>query len=358
MAASPAQWLPDPQSLDHERLWDGSAWTDQTRDNPPVFDFDEKTDFFGKHDEFMPEPSARPRAPIIRLAPSNLTEPQPGDVAAPAPEAEADAEAAQVLLLPSLFDEPVTVPPVVLNFPTEPVPEVEVAPAPEIRKATSTEEEPTGAGTSTWIVGVPLLLALAVLGPANPSAAAFVFGAVLALTAIYALVTGRASWAKISGRSAAVVPLILSGLLLAGAAYLPTSIMVAPKLLSQPPSPTAEQTQLLLAGWTSVEDRLVGGREESVTVEYAQTMCLNDFASQTPDQEIAAIVASVRFPDVPEELTPAQATKLLDVVRASFCGYPGDRPATAEVVWSIPGLTSVIEAIINGPAEAEVTPAE
>jgi len=354
MAASPAQWLPDPQSLDHERLWDGSAWTDQTRDNPPVFDFDEKTDFFGKRDEFMPEPSARPRAPIIRLAPSNLTEPDPGDVAAPVPE----AEPAQVLLLSSLFDEPVTVPPVVLNFPTEPVSVAEVAPAPEIRKATSTEEEPTGAGTSTWIVGVPLLLALAVLGPANPSAAAFVFGVVLALTSVYTLITGRASWAKISGRSVAVVPLILGGLLLAGAAYLPTSIMVAPKLLSQPPAPTAEQTQMLLAGWTSVEPRLVGGREESVAVEHAKAMCLNDFTSQTPDQEIAAIVGSIRFPDAPEELTPAQATKLLDVVRLSFCGYPGDRPATTEVVWSIPGLTSAIKTIISGPSEAEATPVE
>jgi hypothetical protein len=326
MAETPAQWLPDPQSLERQRYWDGATWTERVRDNAPLFDFDASTDFFASNDVFAPEPVVEPRAPIIHLEPSSLSGPEP-----------------TTSTRASFFDTPATVAPVQFDAANH------AAPAPQVPAAafvTPRPKQPVHAPAipvfSTWIVLVPLALVLSVFGHANPSATAYFMGSILASTGFIALIFGRPGWARIGSRTKAIVPLLLGGLLIAGASYLPTSVISAPSLIAAPPSPTSEQQQEVLGGWVEIDPRFGNPNVYQATTEAVTAMCLNDFTSQTPDQGIRNIVKSVDFMDSSQGVTAEQAVRMLDVVRSKFCGYPGDRADETEVLWSVEGVKAAI----------------
>tara|TARA_R110002051_G_scaffold60546_9_gene110950 strand:+ start:61983 stop:63107 length:1125 start_codon:yes stop_codon:yes gene_type:complete len=364
MSVTPAQWLPDPQSLEHQRYWDGEQWTEQVRDNPPVFEFDDGIDFFSQSTPFRPAPPAPPRAPIIRLAPSTLLDSEPTPPAPPAPVAPPTSKPEStpidqpaVAALPSFFDTPVEVAPVMLNFEKVPErPEVLAAaaaaePAPEDRvlKEKVKRPRPGGPTASTWIVGVFLLLSMSILGPANPQAATYVLGSALLSTALIALISGRPGWAKIGGRLRALVPLVIAVALIAGAPMLPTSIVVAPKLLTAPPTPSSEQQQIIYGAWTSIEPRFESEWEPAKVIEFSARVCINDFSSQTPDQEVGAIMSEATFPSEPHTVTAEQAQRMLNAVRTEFCGQPGVRDVSSEVIWSVNGLVSAAGDLLNTP---------
>jgi hypothetical protein len=208
------------------------------------------------------------------------------------------------------------------------------------------------AGTSTWVVALPAIVFLIVVAPANPAFGVLVVGISALLTGLYTLVTGRPSWARIATRKIAVAPVILAVALMTLSAYLPSSLVVAPKFLTAVPVPTAAQTTALSKGFERIDARFSTDWDEPRLLTKADDVCRNDFASQTPEQEISGIQEHMTF-TTKTVLTPAQARAVLDVVRTSYCGEPGDRELTvkSELQYSVPDLWSLITALVN-PAPA------
>ena len=216
-------------------------------------------------------------------------------------------------------------------------------------KPQKSRRAPSPAVISTWLVGIPALLFSIVLAPANPAFGVFVLGLLGAFTAAYALVSGRSSWLRLGSRSRAVAPLLVSVALVAGAGFLPQHVVVAPKFLTAPPTPTAEQSAAVVAGFSALDPRMATEVTPEQMVSDATAICLNDFAAQTPEQQVVDIESRLQMLTEPKQLTPEQARGALTVVRATFCGEPGSREQTvdSEVVWSIPGLQPVVVAFYD-----------
>jgi len=242
--------------------------------------------------------------------------------------------------------------------PMPPLPEVSarlipehVAPPPVIISTTSGKTKrnrrryaPKRAELSTWVVGSCLLAFGVVLAPANPAFGIMVFGGVSIATGLYSMASGRSSWARLSGRRMSLLPLAIGAALIWTATILPPSVMVAPSVLSKPPTPTVEQSAALVAGFAHVDARFPTVLSPEDTVARSNKICVNDFSSQTPEQEVKTIGESVSFPTPPKTLTPDQSRQLLELVRNTYCGQPGlrEKAAGSKVMWSLPGMEPVV----------------
>ena len=197
---------------------------------------------------------------------------------------------------------------------------------------------------STWVAGACLSTFAVVIAPSNPSVGVLVLGATSIATGAYGVVSGRASWARFQSRRKAVPAVVLGTLLVALSGFLPSSVIVAPKFILSPPVATAAQTTALVAGFGAVDKRFPLALSAEQLVSRADSICINDFASQTPEQEVTAIQDGLVFDTAPTQLTPVQARQILDIVRSAYCGEPGDRDSIAksEVVWSLPGIRPLV----------------
>lgn len=201
-----------------------------------------------------------------------------------------------------------------------------------------------GVGPSTWIVGMPLLIAVVVFGASNPSLTALAVGIIVALTALYAMIAGRPSWARISSRQGAVIPMALAAVMMVGAPVLPTNPVVAPKFITELPVPDETQQSALLRGLQRIDQRTVLEWEPEKAVNLAYGVCRDDFAAQTPEQAINNIQDRLVFDTDPSTLTGEQALAVLNTVRETFCGQPGSRDTVAEseFVYGIPAILALI----------------
>jgi hypothetical protein len=206
---------------------------------------------------------------------------------------------------------------------------------------------PTPAGASTWFVGLLLILFL-LIAPSNPAAGAVAIGGFVLLTGLYTAATGRPSWARIKSRGQATAPIILAGILLATSYWLPTSLVVAPAFLTKAPTPNAAQTVELSAGLIAIDQRFTSDWDEEKRVAKAIDVCANDFASQTPAQNVEGIRTHLLF-SVGEKLTTTQARQVIETVRATFCGQPGEREeaAGAELKYSFPAAIDQVTDLVN-----------
>jgi hypothetical protein len=196
-----------------------------------------------------------------------------------------------------------------------------------------------------WLVGVPVLLFVVFMAPANPALTVSVVGAVAVLTGVWTLASNRPSWAKLDRRWKGATPLALGVALLALATVLPTSFVISPIYLSAPPRPTQEQADALVRDWTVIEPRIAVEWPTDHVVTRAMEVCVVDQASQTPDQELERVRTGFVFES--GTVTPAQTRALLEVVRGNFCGQPGDRPEL-DTVYTLPDLVAVLfEAMVE-----------
>lgn len=211
-----------------------------------------------------------------------------------------------------------------------------------------------GVGPSTWLIGLPLLLAVSTFGAANPALTAFGAGIVVGLTALYTIITARPSWARISSRGNAILPLGLAIILTAGAPALPSNIIIAPKFITALPSPEGPQRTALLAGLEEIEPRMVTEWNTKTALDLAYNVCRDDFAAQTPEQAVETIRQRLVFETSPQRLTPEQAVDVLYTVRDTFCGQPGSRTTVAEseFVFGIPAIIAIISSGIAGQQPA------
>lgn len=213
------------------------------------------------------------------------------------------------------------------------------------------------AGVSTWVVGAPVIVFLIVVAPANPAFGVLVVGAIALLTGLYTLVLGRPSWARIRTRRGAATPMVLAAVLIGLSAFLPHSLIVAPRLLTALPVPTAEQTQTLASGFEGIDTRFSTDWDQARLLAKADDVCRNDFASQTPEQEVASIQEHLTF-SAGDPLTADQARGVLNVVRSAYCGEPGSRSqiVQSELSYSVPALWSMLVELTHPNPAAPVAP--
>lgn len=202
-----------------------------------------------------------------------------------------------------------------------------------VRKAVKPSE------LATWLAIVPGAVFLVVVTPANPAFGILVIGLGLVLTGVYTVVFGRPGWARISRRRVGLAPIALGVGLLFLTGVLPNSIVVAPKFLTAAPTPNAAQTADLGKRFEAIDSRFSTDWDTGTLVAKANDVCWADFASQTPEHEIAEIQAHLTFSAEPK-LTPTQAAQVLDAVRESYCGQPGLREdaVKSELKYTIPAL--------------------
>lgn len=326
-------WYDDPSSGERMRYWDGTGWTERVQDKPVA----------ASTGVSPPSGSETPIDPI------------------PAPEQSDFAELDMSFGFTDDEIDPVAPAEVPDTVEEEPLPElrretgktsraqrIENKAADKSTKSVRGKKSAPRAESSTWIVGLPIIVFL-LIAPANPQMGATVIAGVAALTAAYTLITGRPSWARISKRWLALIPAALSVALFVGALFLPSSLVIAPKFLTAAPSPDETQAAALLIEWEQIDPRLTLEWSEELAMKRAVEVCHRDYASQTPDQQVKEVMKNFNFSSEPA-ISAAQSRAIVESVRGNFCGQPGERDAIvlSELSYSIPGLWAIAVDFITG----------
>lgn len=218
--------------------------------------------------------------------------------------------------------------------------------------ANATRRDDNGATTGrglTWFAVVPLLLFIVLFAAVNPQLTVFGTGVMLLGTALFATILNRPSWARFKDRGASVIGAGIAIIVICCTVFLPSSPIRNAQLYTDFPELSDAAAVKVHQGWTSLDKRFGQWPTADIGTE-AVAICRDDYRALTPDEAVQNIIERVEFADG-GTLDAPQSREMISVVRAQFCGQPGERGAVidSEFMFTPIGLWN----LVTGASPAE-----